>query len=71
MHRAAGPIRLPGADVAGGGELCLRKQLRIASAPCRVEERSIRLLRRMGEATGEGVNEHRCAALDDRKRFAP
>ena len=71
VHAASGAVVAQRARVGGGRELGLGEQLRVAPDARRVEERAVRLLRRMREVAREPVDEDRRAAVGDRERVAP
>ncbi len=71
MHRSSRPVGLERPGVGSRGPLGIGEQAWIAAGSRRVEERPVRLLRRMREVAGEPVDEDRSAAVGDRKRVPP
>src|SRR6476620_10287518 len=71
MHGAAGAVVRNCARVRGGCTLGVRDDPRIPAESRRMEERAVRLLRRMREMPAEAVDEDRRPAVDDRERVTP
>ena len=71
MDAAAGTVRLHRPRVLRRPALGLRQHTRVAPRARRVEERAVRLLRRMREMAREPVEQDRGPPVGDRERVAP